>query len=294
MKLFGQKGANSQIRGSLTDGFQIDSSDTVKTLTGGTAGEKDSLAEVPSLLSSADESDKESYNGILSDKDGENSDSAEELSVKFTKGSIVNRPAFVLLNTDPSFDPEDDNFLEEEEEKGRDNEISDFVTGNISSLRTGTYGGSTGSFAASNESDADEPSAEQKTKNTVIVIRPELSGSDSHSNLPEGDYYRGRNSLPKLIPSLCLEFNNHLWVYVSAVVLCILSLIKVSQVQDTREMTSHLNEINQSNIGLRNEWLRLQSEKQKLSEHAAVRSYATTQLRMESPKIENEYVISIH
>ena len=75
---------------------------------------------------------------------------------------------------------------------------------------------------------------------------------------------------------------------------CVLCLMKVYQVQETRDLTSQLNDITLNNANLEKEWLNLMATRQSLTEHAKIRAYASNKLQMQSPKTNSEQVISLH
>lgn len=171
-------------------------------------------------------------------------------------------------------------------------ETEDFVTGNVTILATGTdsaqaiaSGTAAGAESADDEAEGDESNIEKLEY---------LPGREHfRSSVSSGDDASLRPREPKLIPMLMQDIAHTWLVYFLALVACALCLAKIYQVQETRELTSALNDITFSNADLDKEWLNLMAERQSLSEHAKIRTYASEHLQMQAPKIESEQVISI-
>lgn len=98
----------------------------------------------------------------------------------------------------------------------------------------------------------------------------------------------------RLVPSILADIAKNFLTYFLGVVLCALSLYKVYQVQETRDLTARYNEVMMNNENLHKEWLSLLAQRQTLSEQSAIREAATTKLKMIAPKTEAEQVININ
>ena len=98
----------------------------------------------------------------------------------------------------------------------------------------------------------------------------------------------------RLVPSILADISKNFLTYFLGVVLCALSLYKVYQVQETRDLTARYNEVMMNNENLHKEWLSLLAQRQTLSEQGAIREAATQKLKMVAPKTEAEQVIKIN
>lgn len=98
----------------------------------------------------------------------------------------------------------------------------------------------------------------------------------------------------RLVPSILADVSKNFLTYFLGVVLCALSLYKVYQVQETRDLTARYNEVMMNNENLHKEWLSLLAQRQTLSEQGAIREAATQKLKMVAPKTEAEQVIRIN
>ena len=98
----------------------------------------------------------------------------------------------------------------------------------------------------------------------------------------------------RLVPSILADISKNFLTYFLGVVLCALSLYKVYQVQETRDMTARYNEVMMNNENLHKEWLSLLAQRQTLSEQNTIREAATQKLKMVAPKTEAEQVIKIN
>lgn len=222
-----------------------------------------------------------------------------------------NRPRFTLLSTQVTLGdtPEKEvepNLLSEEEKEanGSQADINEFVTGNITTLRTGTDDvalASGGGASRASESVEHDDESDDTLEQPEIPVEHVLEDVESLNESERNQYYtstlpssRGTVTLPKLLPTLMQDISRYFYVYSLAILLGMLCLLKVYQVQDTRNLTAQLNEVAIDNAELEKEWLNLLATRQNLSEHAKIRSYATRQLEMVSPKTENEQVISLH
>ena len=98
----------------------------------------------------------------------------------------------------------------------------------------------------------------------------------------------------RLVPSILADISKNFLTYFLGVVLCALSLYKVYQVQETRDLTARYNEVMMNNENLHKEWLSLLAQRQTLSEQGKIREAATQKLKMVAPKTEAEQVIRIN
>lgn len=98
----------------------------------------------------------------------------------------------------------------------------------------------------------------------------------------------------RLVPSILADISKNFLTYFLGVVLCALSLYKVYQVQETRDLTARYNEVMMNNENLHKEWLSLLAQRQTLSEQNTIREAATQKLKMVAPKTEAEQVIKIN
>ena len=184
------------------------------------------------------------------------------------------------------------NVLSQEEEISGSAEVEDFVTGNITIVEearmTGTDSGARVSSAAASSgvsiSVEDEEDFETvEGANTKRTYGSTLTISDDYGTKRE----------QRLLPMLLGEFGNNWLTYSLAITVCALCLFKVYQVQDTRDLTARLNEVRFTNEELEKQQLILIAQKQRLSEHASIRTVASGQMNMSSPRTENEVVISL-
>lgn len=95
-----------------------------------------------------------------------------------------------------------------------------------------------------------------------------------------------------LLRAIFADIGNNFFTYFLAIVLCFLSIYKVVQVQDTRDLIANLNEVTMQNENLNKIWLSLLAERQELSEHNKIRKEASEKLHMRAPKTDAEKVIT--
>ena len=98
----------------------------------------------------------------------------------------------------------------------------------------------------------------------------------------------------RLVPSIFADISKNFLTYFLGIVLCALSLYKVYQVQETRDLTARYNEVMMNNENLHKEWLSLIAQRQTLSEQGTIRAAATQKLDMVAPKTDLEQVIKIN
>lgn len=213
-------------------------------------------------------------------------------------------PSFMLLNTHANItlqelreQEQEEHLLSKEQKKpGNEADIHDFITGNIVSLSTGTDNVAvpiaSGGAEAGSELEDETDLTQDQVQGDRIEIKSPLDDNANYASTISS--FTGNFFSPKLLPTLAQDIGRYFYVYALAIVFGVLCLMKVYQVQDTRNLTSQLNEVTVNNEELEKEWLNLLATRQNLSEHAKVRSYASFQLQMVSPKTESEQVISLH
>lgn len=213
-------------------------------------------------------------------------------------------PSFMLLNTHANItlqelreQEQEEHLLSKEQKKpGNEADIHDFITGNIVSLSTGTDNVAvpiaSGGAEAGSELEDESDLTQDQVQGDRIEIKSPLDDDANYASTISS--FTGNLFSPKLLPTLAQDIGRYFYVYALAIVFGVLCLMKVYQVQDTRNLTSQLNEVTVNNEELEKEWLNLLATRQNLSEHAKVRSYASFQLQMISPKTESEQVISLH
>lgn len=171
-------------------------------------------------------------------------------------------------------------------------ETEDFVTGNVTILATGTDSAHAISSGAAAGAGAEGESLGKKGELSIEALEYIPGKETFKSTLSLSDSsLRPRD--PQLVPMLLRDLL-HTWLtYALALCACLLCLAKIYEVQDTRMLTTELNNVTSENVELEKEWLSLVSARQKLSEHAMIRTFAGDQLQMRAPKIESEIVISL-
>lgn len=153
-------------------------------------------------------------------------------------------------------------------------------------------------FPSENEAVSDSLYA--GTKSTARVTQPRevtLDGVGADTSLGLSLNYYTPISSPaherSLIPLIIDDLLHNWYFYALCVCLCLLSLYKVYQVQETRTLTAELNEIALNNDDLSNEWLGLLAQKEELEKQAVIREAAVKRLHMVQPKTEAEIVIRL-
>ena len=188
---------------------------------------------------------------------------------------------------------DEDNILADEDEELGKIEAEDFITGNVTvlshNLMTGTDNAAVVSGAVMDE----DPDSESRDGKSVTSVELTSGFQRFSSTLSVGHKVR-KSKDDRLLPVLLRDFGVNWLTYGLAITVCVLCLLKVYQVQDTRYLTAKLNEVSLSNADLEKQWLNLVASRQNLSEHSKIRTFASDTLKMVSPKTENEQVISLH
>lgn len=189
---------------------------------------------------------------------------------------------------------DEDNLLSNEKEEFGKIEAEDFITGNVTvvsqTLRTGTDNVVIATSGAL-DSSYDEEESETKEQIHDVDYDSQSQRCSITLSLPNDNQEQKE---PRLLPLLLRDFGVHWITYGLTICVCLLCLLKVYQVQDTRDLTARLNEVVATNADLEKQWLILVASRQKLSEHSEIRAVASESLGMVSPKTENEKVISLH
>ena len=105
---------------------------------------------------------------------------------------------------------------------------------------------------------------------------------------------RSRRRRVSLLRAIAADMGNNFFTYFLAVILCGLSIYKVVQVQETRDLIANLNEVTVHNENLNKDWLTLLAQRQALSEHNKIRREAAERLNMKAPRTEAEKVITLN
>ena len=136
---------------------------------------------------------------------------------------------------------------------------------------------------------AEKEDSAQESKEQEAVLPFSLKTKDNEKSDPNLWQIEER-----LVPSILADISKNFLTYFLGAVLCALSLYKVYQVQETRDLTARYNEVMMNNENLHKEWLSLLAQRQTLSEQGAIREAATQKLKMVAPKTEAEQVIKIN
>lgn len=96
-----------------------------------------------------------------------------------------------------------------------------------------------------------------------------------------------------MVPTILNDIFSNLLTYVLILVVTTLAVLKVHQVQMTRDMTIQYNEVIRHNELLHKEWLTLLSDREALTEYSVIRKNADEKLGMVQPKTEDEVVIDL-
>lgn len=135
--------------------------------------------------------------------------------------------------------------------------------------------------------------AEPAPKSAALPVIAVKFDDDPPKLLPPEPSFMDAPPELSLVPALLADLSRSFFCYFLIVVLCALSLFKVYQVQQTRELTAQLNEVQAANENLDRQWLVLTSQRQTLSEHARIRRAAQENLHMRAPKTDAELMIAV-
>lgn len=120
-----------------------------------------------------------------------------------------------------------------------------------------------------------------------ITDPPRAYGPAATSNYE----YARQDKQRSLFRCISSDVLHHFLFYFFCFALCALAVFRITQVQETRQMTTDLNEIAETNDDLANEWLGLLAKKESLEKQSLIRDAAVTQLGMFQPKTEAEVVV---
>lgn len=188
---------------------------------------------------------------------------------------------------------DEDNILADEDEELGKIEAEDFITGNVTVLSQNLMTGTDNVAVVSGAVLDEENNSDSKDSKAVTSVELTSGFQRFSSTLSVGHKVK-QNKDDRLLPVLLRDFGVNWLTYGLAITVCVLCLLKVYQVQDTRYLTAKLNEVSLSNADLEKQWLNLVASRQNLSEHSKIRTFASDTLKMVSPKTENEQVISLH
>ena len=121
------------------------------------------------------------------------------------------------------------------------------------------------------------------------VVLPHLIKERSKTNY---DYVKHHDL--RIIKVIFEDIAKNLFTYFLIIVFTTLCLYKIHQVQETRDITSHFNQVITDNDNLHKKWLSLLAQRQELSEHAKIRKAAIEKLNMVAPKTDSELVINLY
>ena len=121
-----------------------------------------------------------------------------------------------------------------------------------------------------------------------------LNDGESQLAVPSLSLFEGYKKQKKaLVPTILNDIFSNLLTYVLILVVTTLAVLKVHQVQMTRDMTIQYNEVIRHNELLDKEWLTLLSDREALTEYSVIRKNADEKLGMVQPKTEDEVVIDL-
>ena len=125
------------------------------------------------------------------------------------------------------------------------------------------------------------------------TVRIEDNGEATYNSFNRRYEYLGRQRKKPLVPTMLSDVMSHCLVYLLGLTVTVLCVVKIIQVQDTRQLTAQLNEVNLNIESLTRENLLLQAQRQSLAAHSTVREQAVLRLGMINPKTEAEIVIRL-
>lgn len=132
-----------------------------------------------------------------------------------------------------------------------------------------------------------------KKESIVIDVNLEDLGEETYNSFNRRYEYLGLTKVRALLPTIVADIMRNSLVYLLALGVTALCIYKVIQVQDTRQLTAHLNEVNRDIENQSRESLLLQAQRQSLSAHSFIREQAIQKLGMVNPKTEAEVVIRL-
>ncbi len=148
------------------------------------------------------------------------------------------------------------------------------------------------SLAASKKSEI-KKEVPSKKEPTVITVDLEDLGEDTYNSFNRRYEYLGQPRNRALVPTIFADVMRNCVIYILIFAVTVLCIYKVIQVQNTRQLTATLNEVNLNIETQSRESLLLQAQRQSLSAHASVREQAIDKLGMVNPKTEAEVVIRL-
>ena len=130
-------------------------------------------------------------------------------------------------------------------------------------------------------------------RDRVITVDLEDLGEDTYNSFNRRYEYLGQPRNRALVPTIFADVMRNCVIYILIFAVTVLCIYKVIQVQNTRQLTATLNEVNLNIETQSRESLLLQAQRQSLSAHASVREQAIDKLGMVNPKTEAEVVIRL-
>lgn len=147
--------------------------------------------------------------------------------------------------------------------------------------------------AASKEKKQNDKESPKAKEPIVINVNLEDLGEETYNSFNRRYEYLGQTKVRSLLPTIVTDLMRNSLVYLLALAVTALCIYKVIQVQDTRQLTANLNEVNRNIENQSRESLLLQAQRQSLSAHSFIREQAIQKLGMVNPKTEAEVVIRL-
>jgi cell division protein FtsL len=147
--------------------------------------------------------------------------------------------------------------------------------------------------AASKDTEDEEKQEPQSKEPEIINVDLGDIGEDTYNSFNRRYEYLGKSKTRALLPTIIADLMRNCVVYLLAFAVTVLSIYKIIQVQNTRQLTATLNEVNLNIENQSRESLLLQAQRQSLSAHSFIREQAITKLGMVNPKTEAEIVIRL-
>lgn len=130
----------------------------------------------------------------------------------------------------------------------------------------------------------------------IHVSAPSLSfNSDNEVSLISYASFHPEKQIksPKILKEVFKEFSRNFVAYALIIAVSAVSVIKVHQVQRTRDLTIQYNEVKRYNDTLMREQLNLLATRENYTEYSIIRNRAINKLGMVAVKTEDETVIDL-
>ena len=150
--------------------------------------------------------------------------------------------------------------------------------------------------------EAEEQELQQQEVTTTSAPKPQACVHEYHLDItdpPKGygpaatsnyEYVRQAKQRP-LLRYILADIAHNWFFFALCACLCAAAIFRITQVQQTRAVTSELNVLSETVDDLSNEWLGLLAKKEGLEKQSLIREAAVTELGMFQPKTEAEVVI---